>query len=400
MSATKGEWLLEVLSSDGRVDREVELTTSDLEIGREGSGLSFPDDPEMANRHARLRISREGVEVSDSGEDGTGVWLRVRGSDGRRLALGDQIWLGSQVLVVVDEDGSWRLRHFDARGQLVETHLLPDRGLFIGRGSQLVLDPSDRALSRRHAQVVIEDGGLVLYDRGAHNGTYLKLSAPESLGPGGEFRLGSQHLRVVDRAVQAADPSAGGEGGNAPSADPSIELGAADTPAAVPARRGLAARLRSLGASRARQEAPLPQDGPSGGSSEKLGEAEEPSEDSSALHYSEGERVSEGEQVLLVIDSEEESLTLEIRAGMTVLEAVQQAGLERAAPVDWECGDGGCGVCVLGVVEGADRLDPPDPGSGEMKTIQITEQVVPDPRKYRLACLARVRGTVRLRRLT
>jgi ferredoxin len=34
-----------------------------------------------------------------------------------------------------------------------------------------------------------------------------------------------------------------------------------------------------------------------------------------------------------------------------------------------------------------------------MKTIQITEQVVPDPRRYRLACMARVRGTVRLRKL-
>ena len=54
---------------------------------------------------------------------------------------------------------------------------------------------------------------------------------------------------------------------------------------------------------------------------------------------------------------------------------------------------------VRGVVEGADRMDPPDPASGEMKTIQITEQVVPDASKYRLACLARVRGPVRLRRL-
>jgi ferredoxin len=102
----------------------------------------------------------------------------------------------------------------------------------------------------------------------------------------------------------------------------------------------------------------------------------------------------------IVIESQEGSVSIEGPIGGTVLEAVQRAGLARGEPVDWECGDGGCGVCVLGVIEGADRLDPPDPETGEMKTIQITEQVVPDPKKYRLACLARVRGPVRLRRLS
>jgi ferredoxin len=105
-------------------------------------------------------------------------------------------------------------------------------------------------------------------------------------------------------------------------------------------------------------------------------------------------------RVLIVLDSEQGSISLEVEPGTTVLEAVQQAGLERGQPVDWECEDGGCGVCIVGVVEGADRMDPPDPASGEMQTIQITEQVAPDPKKYRLACLARVRGAVRLRKLT
>jgi len=106
------------------------------------------------------------------------------------------------------------------------------------------------------------------------------------------------------------------------------------------------------------------------------------------------------DRVLLVLDSPEGSVSVEVEPGQTVLEAVQEAGLERGRPVDWECGDGGCGVCIVGVVEGAERMDPPDPASGEMRTIQITEQVAPDPKQYRLACLARIRGAVRLRKLT
>jgi ferredoxin len=101
-----------------------------------------------------------------------------------------------------------------------------------------------------------------------------------------------------------------------------------------------------------------------------------------------------------VLEDAGESVTLEGAAGSTILELVRAAGLERGRLVDWECGDGGCGVCVLAVVDGADQLDPPDPATGEMKTIQITEQVAPDPDRYRLACLARVRGAVRLRKMT
>ena len=37
-------------------------------------------------------------------------------------------------------------------------------------------------------------------------------------------------------------------------------------------------------------------------------------------------------------------------------------------------------------------------GSNEMKVIQVTEHVAADPNRYRLACLARVQGPVRLRK--
>ena len=131
----------------------------------------------------------------------------------------------------------------------------------------------------------------------------------------------------------------------------------------------------------------------------EAGRAEAESEDGPLGDFGQ-EKGARIDPVLVVIDSDQGSISLTVEAGKTVLDAVREAGLTQGDPVDWECGDGGCGVCIVGVVEGADRMDPPDAATGEMKTIQITEQVVPDPKLYRLACLARVRGTVRLRKMT
>ena len=414
MSARAQEWLLEVLNPDGSVDQRTELPLAGLEIGRQGSGLVFSEDTEMADRHARLVVSSAGVEVIDSGQ-GSGVWLRLRGSDGRALTEGDQVWLGSQVLVIAKQGECWQLRHHGADGQLVEAHDVPDAGLFIGRESELVLDKADRRLSRRHAQLVVaKDGRLRLYDRGAHNGTYLKLKAPEVFDEGSEFRLATQRIRLVHQSMGSVASKSDSPGVEKPRRvslarrlraldslpDPAVDL--SQSAEAVPSASPGAADsdLAPTGENdHAASEGAKIVHSPGPGA---LRDATEPIAPASTQHEagtrSTGSWLREG--VLLVLDSEAGSVALEVEAGQTVLEAVQGAGLERGDPVDWECGDGGCGVCVMEVLEGANRLDPPDPTSCEMKTIQIAEQLVPDPRKYRLACLARIRGTVRLRKLT
>jgi pSer/pThr/pTyr-binding forkhead associated (FHA) protein len=72
---------------------------------------------------------------------------------------------------------------------------LGTRGLSIGRGAgnDLVLDDSDRAVSRFHAEVRWEDGRYVLVDLGSQNGTWmgsrrvdrveLKAGVPVTIGP-------------------------------------------------------------------------------------------------------------------------------------------------------------------------------------------------------------------------
>ena len=54
--------------------------------------------------------------LSDAGE-GSGVWLRLMGSDGRLLKSGDQIWLGAQILVIRRHDAQWEIRHHGSDGR-------------------------------------------------------------------------------------------------------------------------------------------------------------------------------------------------------------------------------------------------------------------------------------------
>lgn len=330
-----GEWALQRIGAKGEAMGDELLVDAGTTFG-----------------HARLLPRDGGLEVADLA-GGTGVWIRVQGAEGHWLAPDDQLWLGSQVLVIERDEAGWALRHHGPDGRFRAQHALTPPGVFVGRSSGLVLDETDTRLSRRHAQLAIDDGSLRVFDRGAHNGTYWKLREPVRLQHGDELRIDSHHLRVVKRESPVVEP------------------------APVSVRGGLAARLRALPPSLDEQQTLL---------AEPLASQPTPQEIA-------------GESCLVVIESDRAAISLEAAVGQTLLDAIQQAGLPRGEPIDWECGDGGCGVCIVGVLEGADRLDPPDPALDEMKTIQITEQVVPDPRRYRLACLARVRGPVRLRKL-
>ena len=65
-------------------------------------------------------------------------------------------------------------------------------------------------------------------------------------------------------------------------------------------------------------------------------------------------------------------------------------------PLGWDCKVGLCGACAIEIQDGADNFAPADPGSPEMKTITNVVGLDPDPRKYRLACLAKITGPVKL----
>jgi len=206
-ASERREWAVQILATDRVVEREVSLGDGVIEIGRRTEGIACPDDDQMADRHARIDPTESGYMLEDLATE-SGVWFRVQGTDGRALENGDQIWLGAQILVIrrggAGGEG-WQIRHHGPDGHLRATHDVPADGFFIGRGSELVLDAGDGRLSRRHAQIAFVEGELRFFDRGAHNGSYVRLRKPEPIADGSEFRVAARAFRVVERIPEVDD---------------------------------------------------------------------------------------------------------------------------------------------------------------------------------------------------
>jgi len=91
--------VVQLLTREGAVAKEAALEKGEVIIGRAGTRLACPDDKEMADRHAQVNWIEGRVVVHDS-SNGSGIWLRIQGSEGRLLRERDQVWLGAQILIM------------------------------------------------------------------------------------------------------------------------------------------------------------------------------------------------------------------------------------------------------------------------------------------------------------
>jgi pSer/pThr/pTyr-binding forkhead associated (FHA) protein len=114
-----------------------------------------------------------------------------------------------------------------------------DGELILGRehgSADLVLD--DPGVSRRHARILPENGGVDVEDLGSSNGTYVngeRISGPVELGAGDELQLGATVLGVEGGTEATALMP--------PGAPPTAEHpGPARRPAQPPPSRGIAPR--------------------------------------------------------------------------------------------------------------------------------------------------------------
>jgi pSer/pThr/pTyr-binding forkhead associated (FHA) protein len=184
------------LAADGSARSTHSIARDVTEIGRKGRDIAEPDDEHLAEHHASLVWESGELYVADSGE-GSGVWLRIDDSEGWPLDREDQIWVGAQILVAAKERDTWTLVHYGADGQMRETHAIDEGGISVGRGSDHELDPDEGLLSRRHAEFRVLDGNLRVFDRGARNGTFVKLTGSTVLKEGAEFRISTKGYRLV-----------------------------------------------------------------------------------------------------------------------------------------------------------------------------------------------------------
>ncbi len=77
----------------------------------------------------------------------------------------------------------------------------------LGRGEDVAVRITSPGVSRRHARIVIGEGGATLEDLGSKNGTYLRdhpVEAPARLADGDTFRLGRQALVFRSLATEGS----------------------------------------------------------------------------------------------------------------------------------------------------------------------------------------------------
>jgi len=344
------------LHPDDTAEEQFPLLKDQVAIGRRAPDIACGDDVYMADTHAVVVRRGDGYALEDK-SGGAGVWLRAKGVAGRPVGENDLVWIGAQILMVAKPGGGWAVTHYNAEGVQQGTHPIPEKGLIIGRNEAVSLDRSDLSLSRRHAQFRIEGGKLGIFDLGSKNGTYVKLAAPTQLVNGDEFRVASKRFRFEQFA-------------------PISKLAASDVVVEAPVAAAPAPAAAS---------APVAASAPAAAGGGGL---------AVSLNY--------GEYAVSYTVTANEDLLHAYFHDLVVRFPDCKVGKDGAPrdhheePLDWECKIGQCGLCAVEIVEGAENFVPADPGSMERPTMEKVRQLDWEPKKYRLACVAKIKGPVKL----
>jgi pSer/pThr/pTyr-binding forkhead associated (FHA) protein len=206
---------LVTLLKDGSEGRSIPLTEKDADVGGSEGDITFPDDPYVSPRHARL-VCRAGTYSVRDLDSTNGVYVRLR--DEVELKDRDMVLVGQQVLrFEVLGDGELplgpafqhgvmvfgtpevarfaRLVQYTTEGVARDVHYLFRDETVIGRENGDIVFTDDPFLSRRHAAIRVDHAGrrFVLSDLGSSNGTALRIRGEHVLKDADQFRIG-RHL--------------------------------------------------------------------------------------------------------------------------------------------------------------------------------------------------------------
>lgn len=206
---------LVTLLKDGSEGRSIPLIEKDADVGGTEGDITFPDDPYISPRHARV-LCRAGTYSVRDLDSTNGVYVRLREavelhdrdmllvgqqvlrfellSDGE-LPLGPAFQHGVMVFGTPEVARFARLVQYTTEGVARDVHYLFRDETVIGRENGDIVFTDDPFLSRRHAAIRVDHAGrrFLLSDLGSSNGTALRIRGEHVLKDADQFRIG-RHL--------------------------------------------------------------------------------------------------------------------------------------------------------------------------------------------------------------
>lgn len=230
---------IEAWESDGtRTEASLELDQPRIVLGRGSSSDVQLPHASVSAGHATLRASASGYTVVDErSTNGTRVGdVMLVPERPRALRTGDVLRIGPYAITITlgipvahastsedattaakrlvsvapeDEGKALVVVNGPRAGERIE---LPGEGSWIvGRGDDADLRIDDSESSRRHAELVLDAGGVTVRDAGSKNGVVVngKSAQKRRLRDGDELLVGATTLRYVDARDRLVSASAG-----------------------------------------------------------------------------------------------------------------------------------------------------------------------------------------------
>ena len=199
---------------NGSIGEKYVLDRPGMIAGRLQGDIYLPDDPLIAQEHARFTQLGEAAFVEDLGSP-QGIFLRLRKP--HHLKDGDMILVGRQKFrfdakgasssqpKVREEAGQSgdsagegpRLVRLDKQDEDAGEYPLREEVTLIGHTKGTYTFPADDYMSGSHARLTLRDGQVTLEDENSTNGTFIRIRKRLLASVGETLLIGSQRLKIT-----------------------------------------------------------------------------------------------------------------------------------------------------------------------------------------------------------
>jgi serine/threonine protein kinase/pSer/pThr/pTyr-binding forkhead associated (FHA) protein len=193
--------LVQILPN-GSIGEKYVLDRPGMIAGRLSGDIYLPDDPLIAQEHARFTQLGEAAFVEDMGSP-QGIFLRLRKP--HTLKDGDVILVGRQKFRFDAKGASGdspagggpRLVRLDRQDEEAGEYPLREEVTVIGHSKGTYTFPADDWMSGSHARLTLRNGQVVLEDEKSTNGTFVRIRKRLLASVGETLLIGSQSLRIT-----------------------------------------------------------------------------------------------------------------------------------------------------------------------------------------------------------